>query len=680
MASYRRRGAHAAKTAGPSATPGSAPPPAAGGGARVSGGAGGKRVAGLRTRPSLAKVIVAVLVVGFGAMGFQGGLWSTPSAEPTVQAFLLAWQENQYEAAAALTTGDPAVVADALRGAYTQLDAAAFYLTMGPITQHGATADATFNASVDLGQDGAPWNYQGRLRLRRAGGDWKVIWSPSVIHPALRRGLRLAVLSTTPARGLVLDRSGVALQTPSAAYVAGVRPDRLRDPSATASALGHITGLDPSQLLGWILAAPSSGFQELVVFRPAQYARREKALQRVPGLIIRKETRRLFTSIAPGLVGAVGTEVSPALHDQGIAYRPGTTVGLSGLQQAYQRQLAGTPSVEVVTETPAGTHISKPLARWPGRPATSLRTALDARVQRAADHAVNAARASAAVVAVQASTGHILAVARNHRPGLPDVAPLAGNYPPGTAFTIVSTQALLAHGLRVDTQVRCPSVFDVGGRIFRNEPAVAGFGSRPRFTADFAHACATAFSGLSRRLAARDLNSVAARFGLGAGWRLHLRSFSGSVQASAGVAQLAADTIGRGSVRVSPLAMALVAGQVDSGTWHAPVLVPDSGGSQGGKPEQAPQPAFSAASLTTLRALMRSAARTNGAAAADRPGLRVAGQVGAVPLTLGGHRVWATWFVGYQGDVALAVLEFTHSPSTSAVPLATSFLAGLPPH
>jgi hypothetical protein len=123
-------------------------------------------VSGLRTRTSLPKVIAAVLVIGFGAVGFAGGLWSTPSAEPTVQAFLLAWQQQQYQAAAALTTGRTAVVASALKDAYLQLDAAGFGLAMGSISQHGDTARAAFRASVDLGQDGAPWKYDGDLDLR----------------------------------------------------------------------------------------------------------------------------------------------------------------------------------------------------------------------------------------------------------------------------------------------------------------------------------------------------------------------------------------------------------------------------------------------------------------------------------------------------------------------------------
>jgi len=680
MASYRKRGAHAARpVAAPFVAVRRAPQASGTGSASVTGSmrGSGRRMRGmngLRGRPSLPKVIAAVLVILFGAVGFAGGLWSTPSAEPTVQAFLLAWQQQQYQAAAQLTTGQPAAVAAALQDAYLQLDAAAFFVAMGPVSQHGNTAEAGFRASVDLGQDGPPWNYNGKFSLRLTGSGWKVVWAPSVINPGLRNGLRLAVVSSTPRRAPLEDAAGAPLLVPSAAYVLGVRPDRLTHPEVTAARLGRITKLDPSQLLGWILAAPRDDFQELVVLHPAQYSRMASRLGRVPGLIIRPEQLRLFTSIAPAVVGSVGTETSSILRDQGIAYRPGATVGLSGLQKARQRDLAGTPTISVVTETADGRQVAV-LQSWPGQNSRPLRTTLDSGLQAAADSAMGSLPASAAAVAVQSSTGRILTVAGHTAPGTPGIDPLAGRYPPGPAFTIVSTEALLESGLSVNRPVPCHRVNDVGGRIFTNVPPVPGFGSQPAFAEDFAHACGTAFSGLSWRLNGRDLMTAAAGFGLGAPWRLPLPSFSGSMQPPSGVAAVAAGTIGEGSVQVSPLAMAMIAAQVDSGTRHAPSLIQ-------GEPATAVtakgDPPFSAANLATLRTLMRSTVHEGVASEADLAGQPVYGQVGTVPVTTGKHPVWASWFVGYRGDVAIAVLELSHSPATSAVPLAGQILAAAP--
>jgi hypothetical protein len=628
-------------------------------------------VSGLRARLSPVRVIVAVLVLGFTTIVFTGGLWSSPSAEPTVQQFLLNWQQHSYAAAAALTTGKPSVVTTELANAYSGLDAAAFYLNMGPIKQSGGTATARFTASVDLGQDGAPWQYTGNFTLQRVGQSWKIVWSPSVINPGLAPGLRLAVISTTHHRMPVLDAEGRPLQTPSTAIVVGVRPDRLKDPLATAGALGRVTGIEPSELLGWIRAAPRRPFLELVTFKPAEYHKLAHQLRKVPGLISRQRRVLLFNSIAPAVVGSVGAEASTALHDAGIAYRPGATVGLSGLQSRYQAYLAGTPRTEVVAETASGRTV-RVLKTWTGRPPASVHTTIDGSVQQAAARAVASAPGSAAIVAMQASTGRILAVADHKARRMPLIDPLAGRYPPGGAFIIVSAEALLAKDMPVNTTIPCNPVNSVGGHNFRNVPQ-----AKPEpgatFATDFAQSCATALAGLSQGLSTAELNKAAAGFGFGRTWQLPLTGFSGTVGSSSGVAQLAAATIGQGNVRVSPLTMAVVAAQVATGAWHEPSLVtrpPDA--------QQSRRSPFAMTTLTSLRSLMRGAVTSGAARGANVSGHPVYGQVGTTLLSSGQHQKWATWFVGYRGDIAFAVLEFSGSPRTSAAPLAASFLRSAP--
>jgi hypothetical protein len=97
----------------------------------------------------IAAVVVIIGIVSFGLV--KGG---EASAEPTVQSFLLAWESGHYQNAAAMTTGQPAVVTTALAGAYRQLDAADLVLQIASISQHGNRATATFQASVDLGSSG----------------------------------------------------------------------------------------------------------------------------------------------------------------------------------------------------------------------------------------------------------------------------------------------------------------------------------------------------------------------------------------------------------------------------------------------------------------------------------------------------------------------------------------------
>ncbi len=674
MARTHSRGAHAGKPtpllgprrAGPPSAPGPGRPqpgrPQPGRRRATAPEPSRSRLRSTRVRIVAASAATALLLAGV-ALGWAS---PEPSAEPTVQAFLLDWESGQYSAAAALTTGVPVTVAGALSTAYMQLGADGVTLGMAAVTQHGDTADATFNASIDLGHGGAPWTYQDGFELRRVGDGWKVVWSPGVIAPGLRPGLRLAVLSAMPQRAQLLDDKGQPLSPVSSVVTVGVIPGQLANVQRTADGLASATGLTASQVLGWISEAPAAGFLELVRFSPAQYTQLSGQLSQVPGLIVQQQQLRLFGSIAGAVTGSVGGEASTVLQEEGVPYRPGTTVGLSGLQQAFQRTLVGTPTTEVVEESASGQVVSV-LKTWPGHSGTNVSTTIDAQVQNAADEAVGSVPASAAIVAVSTTTGRVLAVASSQAAGMPAVDPLDGHYPPGQAFTIVSSEALLDGGFNPDTPIPCIASNPVGGQDFTNDPPEPDLGTQPSFSTDFANACATAFAGLSLQLSAKGLQSAASGFGLGADWQLPLSSFAGSMQTPKGQAELAEDSIGDGSVEVSPLGMALAAAVVQSGAWHAPSLV--------GSVPDPPRAPFGSQVVSSLRTLMRSTVTGGAGQAANGHGAPVYAQTGSAPMSSGGLR--AAWFVGYQGNVAFAVLELTNSASGSAAPLAGQFLTQL---
>lgn len=684
MLRARNRGAHAAAhrapRTGPLRTERDSGPVSGG----SQPGSGDRQVGGLRSmgvrlrrarlrrdqlrgpRAKIAAMLAVAAVVIAVAVG--GG---RPSAEPTVQAFLLAWESGNYHAAAAMTTGRGAVVTAALQDVYQQLDASGLELAMGRISQHGDTAAARFSASVDLGSSGLRWSYQGDMNLRRAGSGWKVVWSPSVIVPGLQAGQRVAVVTTVPARASLTDSAGTPLIPASSVYVVGVRPGQLANAAKTASALAAATGLYEDQVYGQIIAAPDSSFLELLQLRPAAYQRYRAALSRVPGLIVMQRRERLFGSIAPLVTGSVGTEMASVLRAEGMPYRPGTTVGQSGLEQTFQRLLAGTPTTKVVIQDAAGRVVSV-LRTWPGATGKPVQTTINARTQVAADDALASMPDSAAIVAIRAGTGQILAVASHQAGGEPPVSPLSGEYNPGQAFTIVSTAALLGTGFTVNSPIPCESANPVGGDNFSNDPRVPGLGPQPPFTADFADACTTAFAGLSMRLDAADLTDAASGFGIGLHWQLPVGGFVGTVGHPAGTGAVAQATVGEGSVMVSPLDMALAAGVVESGSWHPPVLVtspPDPG--------LAPRTAFSAQVVSSLQTLMRQSVTDGAARSANVTGGAVYGQVGSAPVGPPAEGVRAFWFVGYQGNVAFAAIEFAKSGYASAAPLAGSFLTDL---
>ncbi len=619
---------------------------------------------------SLLCAAAVVIIAGLTGVG-----QSDPSVAASVKNFLLAWESGDYAAAAAMTTGQPVAVARALGHAYSQLGAEDLVLGIGQISVHGDTASAYFHATIDLGRGGRPWNYRGHLTLRRRGTGWLVVWSPSVIVPGLGPGDRLAVLTTVPARRPLLDSAGQPLILSSTAVEVGVRPDRVANPIATATKLARVTGLarsEADQMVGQIRAAPPNTFLELILLAPRKFARLSAALGKVPNLTHKVVTRRLFRSAVPAVTGQVGTEAAKELVQDGDPYRPGTTVGLSGLEQAYQASLAGTPTTKVVVQNAAGRRVLK---TWPGRAGTSVRTTIDGGVQRAAQRALAGLGLSGAVVAVRASTGQVLAVAEHQAAGMPAVDPLSGQYEPGQAFTIVPAAALLAKypTLGPNTPIPCwVSPFSYGGQTYVNVPAVPRLGN-PTFSAVFAHACNTAFAQLSLRLDPADLFGAAGQFGIGVRWRLPLRpsAFVGSIRKPGDPQETAADAIGMGTVLVSPLDMALAAGVVESGSWHQPSVVTGSSGPT--LTSRVKLKTLNRQVITRLRELMAGTVGSGVAKAAHLPGSPLYGQVGTAPLA-GHHGVRAIWFVGFRGDVAFAVVAFSRSSAFDpAVQIARQF-------
>jgi cell division protein FtsI/penicillin-binding protein 2 len=438
-------------------------------------------------------------------------------------------------------------------------------------------------------------------------------------------------------------------------------PSALTDPEATATRFATATGLDAGQVLGQITAAPPNQFLKLASLDPTTYSTLRPKLRGVPGLEVHRQRARLFQAEATGLVGTVGNETNSVLRNEGAFYLPGTTVGLSGLERKYQRQLVGTPTTEVVAVTSDGLQVGV-LASWPGTAGTPVRTTISSTVQGAALSALDGVSGSGEIVAVQANTGEVLAVAQRHVSGPAAADVLNARLTPGTAFTIVSAAALLGTGVKTGTQISCENSFTVGGQTFTSDAT----GPAKSFSDDFADGCGTAFAGLSYRLSAAQFDQVVKGFGIGADWSsLPVPAFSGSVPPVAGVAGLAAQTIGQGNIQMSPLSMAMVAAAVDAGSWHTPRFLEDAQDPSG--------TVLDPSDMSELRSLMRNAVRSGAAKAASQPGTPVYGQVGLVHT----GSTWTSWFVGFRGDIAFTVIESGQTSQLSAAALAGEFLTAL---
>jgi cell division protein FtsI/penicillin-binding protein 2 len=602
--------------------------------------------------------VTAALTAALLVTTVSSGCFAEPSPLPTIRDFLVAWQNGNYRAAARQTNGDRKAVAAALEAVPGELDLASLHLALGHVHKKGDDATAQFEVRIDLGDNGPPWDYGSEMRLHRKGGGWKVVWSPSIIHPKLRAGQRLAVVTDTPQRAYLLDLRGRSLTKKTKVQIFGVLPGQLAQPSQTLGRLAKITHLDEDRVLGRVRSAPPQEFLPLVTLQlPAQAGDAAQLLQ-VPGVQARTRYLQIAPAAAADVLGELGPATAERLQQVGAPYQPGDTIGVSGLQVLQQRRLAGTPTVKIAAQDPSGAR-TQVLYESPGTLSQPVRTTIDRKVQAAAEKALKGLRAPASLAAVDQATGEVRGVA-NHLPHGRNQA-FEGHYPPGMTFSIVTTQALLGYHQKLNAPVQCPPTYTVGDQVFRDS---ASRGTT--FQSNFARSCPTAFASLYRSLAYQDLRTSAARFGIGVPWTLPLPSFAGSVPAPASDAERAASMVGQGRIEVSPLTMALAAGTVESGTWRPPTLLKDPSPPQPIRPQS-----LDSDSIGALQQLMRSSVKNGAAHGADLPGVPVSGVTAVVPY---GSGKTVSWFVGFRGTVAFALAVEGKAP---AAEVAAKFLKAL---
>jgi cell division protein FtsI/penicillin-binding protein 2 len=341
---------------------------------------------------------------------------------------------------------------------------------------------------------------------------------------------------------------------------------------------------------------------------------------------------------------------------------------LPGIRALVEQQLAGAAGWRIVTRGVTGGEVSE-LKAEPPRPSPAVTSTLSARIQAAAEKALDTEQYPAALVAIQPSSGDILAVAQNDAADEEGSLALAGRFPPGSTFKIVTAAAALSAGdVDAGSPVDCPGTTTIENRVIPNEGRF-DLGRVPLKTA-FARSCNTTFARLAAGLPSSALTDAARSFGIGADFVVPgLTTVTGAVPASDSPVQRAENGFGQGTVVTSPFGLALAAATVQAGKVPTPSIVkgmPATTQNVGDPPSDDV--------LGALRGMMREVV-TAGTATGLRDLPDVAGKTGTAQFGDGSRS--HGWFVGYRGDLAFAVLLTEAGSSKPAVQAAHRFLAGI---
>jgi cell division protein FtsI/penicillin-binding protein 2 len=553
------------------------------------------------------------------------------------------------------------------------LSISGLHLTPGTLVVTGAAAQKPFSIEVTLKGLGS-WSYAETLRLVRPARRWKVSWTPATVHPQLAAGRKFARVVKWADRAPILGRDGTVLQGQGDVVSVGVEPDRVKDPNAVVAAFQQYAGIDPTTV-NRVLHTPGakpSWFLQVTQLRQDQFAALPPAFVQTPGILVQRTKARapLRDGFASQVLGTTGPVTAERLAQLGPPYVTGTVVGLSGLEGAFERQIAGSPSADIQLLDAAGSVVAT-LDHFDGSQPQPVNTTLDPAVQTAAETTFAGLTQTAALVAVDAATGEIRAVANRPLNNGFNRA-LAGTYPPGSTMKIVTSEALLVAGNDLTTPISCPVETVVDGKHFRNIEGEGGM--QLNLQQAFVQSCNTAFVQLAAKLKASDLTKAAQTLGFNAPEPLPLTSKGSSFPVPKDLAEQAGAAIGQARVLASPLHMASVAAAVASGAWHQPTLI--TGASATATVNELDPGA--AAKLRTMMGLVVSDPSGTGILA-KIAGTPVSGKTGTAEFGNANPPRTHAWFVGFRGNTAFAVLvEGGGVGGKVAAPLAAKFASQLP--
>lgn len=262
--------------------------------------------------------------------------------------------------------------------------------------------------------------------------------------------------------------------------------------------------------------------------------------------------------------------------------------------------------------------------------AKPVRTTLSIKVQDAAQRAVDGQGKPAALVAIKPSTGAILAIAQNKHADQGPIA-LSGLYPPGSVFEVITAAAALSDG------------------------------SLP--------ADAESFDGLPEAPSSKAVVSAANQLGLNADFAIPgIATEAGGVRPVTDVAQRMDLAKGQGEAKASPFGLALVSSTIAARGPVVPKLWAD-------KPTKVIKdyPAPGGDVIERLRTMLRESVGEGPAAALRKFG-QVHGHTGSAKAVGGAKH---SWFTGFAGDLAFAVLVENGGSERPAVQVSGKFLGAL---
>lgn len=490
----------------------------------------------------------------------------------------------------------------------------------------------------------------------------------------LADGNRISERPLLPLRGQILDRSGRVLATNIERFRVWIRPwDRSRLRPALQK-LAPLLGLSDADIDAVVAKAKAAPRNRLLLVRSdvdfptiAQIGLRAPDLHGVETDVV-FDRAYAYGAATGHVVGHTGSIERPAMDDDAFLRTPGARVGKTGVELGLDRDLRGEPGATQVEVDARGDTV-RAIAETSPVPGGTVTLTIDATLQQRVLARLST-ETRAAAVALDVETGEVAvmvsvpsydpnaltvdfdeaAFARLEQdPHKPLVnRAIAGLYPPGSTFKMVTALAALEAGATTTREtVTCKGAFAFAGETFRCWNR-GGHGAVD-LTGAIRQSCDVYFYELAERIGVDRIAAMAKVLGLGqtyacglGGQKDGLIPTTGWKQAVKGQRWLRGETIlagiGQGYVLTTPLQLAVMTARLATGRAVVPTLVKMTGVRPHSGP-LFPELPIAADRLDAVRRAMIGAVHapdgTGGHAALDGSDVLIAGKTGT-------SQVWAS--------------------------------------
>lgn len=388
-------------------------------------------------------VVWVLAACGEGGVGSLSG-GSDPNSSPQLtleqadqvaETFLTAWRNGDFAVMYNLISPNsrdaysPEAFLEEYQSVASEMTATALDTQLDGSLRQGTTAAIQYDVTFQTELFGEVVDADRTMRLIETPEGWRVAWSRMDILADLAEGARLVRQGTQPNRGNIYDRNGNVLvdQNGRSVLLYLVRRDIVNE-SACITALSRILRREITDLqTQFNLYLPETLFQigEIDV---ETYQAEEQVLLELCDVgddandTRTRTTRRYFGELAPHVVGYIG-QIRPEQVEEYAArgYPDEALIGQAGIEQSYEKYLAGQIGAQLVITAPTGETL-RTIAEVPAEPGQSVYLTIDRNLQMAVQEALveaynfaqpTWARTSkgAAAVVMNVKTGEVLAMA-----------------------------------------------------------------------------------------------------------------------------------------------------------------------------------------------------------------------------------------------------------------------------